>query len=114
MTRHVPPSRIRYEQSHPTVTFRISTELRTRLERLEEKTGKSCSQLLKEGLGLIEREVGQPYDQGWCEGYAEALGLFDVPCARCGEPLVLDGRGDGRVRNRLLEVFRQWQHVECP
>ena len=50
MAYHRPPSRIRYEKEHPTITVRLSKDLKEYLTSISAATGKSYSALVKEGL----------------------------------------------------------------
>ena len=51
------PSRTRYEQSHPTVSCRVSREIYDRLQAVKEADSKSFANILKVGLGLLEVQV---------------------------------------------------------
>ncbi len=53
------PSRIKYEQSHPTVSFRVSKELYDMLQAVKKAEGKSNTDVLKAGVGLLEVKVGK-------------------------------------------------------
>jgi predicted CopG family antitoxin len=73
------PSRIKYEQSHPTVSFRVSKELYDRLQSVKKAEGKSIAEVLKVGVGLLEVKVrkekeirDQAYEEGWEKGASEA------------------------------------------
>ena len=44
-----PPSRVKYEQKRPTVSFGISKELYDRLQAVKEAEGKSATEVLKMG-----------------------------------------------------------------
>ena len=65
------PSRIKYEQNHPTVSFRVSKELYERLQAVKKAEGKSITDVLKVGVGLLEVKIRkekeirvQAYDEG--------------------------------------------------
>ncbi len=45
-----PPSRVRYEESHPTVSCRVPWEVYDRLYEVMEEEGKSFADILKIGL----------------------------------------------------------------
>lgn len=49
------PSRIRYEESHPSVTFRVSREDYERLDQIREKLGMSFREMIVYGAGLTRR-----------------------------------------------------------
>ena len=46
----IPPSRRRYEASHPTVSFRVDLALYAQLKELKEKANLSVADILKVGL----------------------------------------------------------------
>ncbi len=92
------PSRVKYEQSHPTVSFRVSRELYDRLQAVKKAEGKSITDVLKVGVGLLEVKVrkekeirDQAYEEGWEKGVAEAAELYSVPysCSVCGKQTVV-------------------------
>ncbi len=74
--RKAPPSRIKYEKSHPTVTCRVSKELYDRLDKSRKVDGKSFADILRRGLGIVEKnnkKLIQAKNKGWIEGYEEGL-----------------------------------------
>ncbi len=61
MAHHRPPSRTKYEKEHPTITVRLSKELKECLTSKSVDTGKSYSVLVKEGLeNQILSNIGKP------------------------------------------------------
>ena len=58
------PSRIRYEQSHPTVSWRVSEELYDKLQVVKEAEGKSVTDVFKVGIGLLEVKVSKEKEAG--------------------------------------------------
>ncbi len=67
-----PPSRVRYEESHPTVTIRVDLATKEKLDALSASTEKSLTQLVLEALDLREREKRET----------------SIPCSICQEPQV--------------------------
>jgi len=55
--KHKPPSRIKYETSHPVISVRISKELHGELKELAEATGKSFADFLKDGAGITKTQI---------------------------------------------------------
>jgi len=115
------PSRIRYEQNHPTVSFRVSKELYDRLEIVKEAEGKSITDVLRVGVGLFEvknrkeKEVrDQAYDEGYEKGYEEAEELYKVtcPCKICHKMItVTDKNVKEAIRRYMLQ--HGWVHTSC-
>jgi len=115
------PSRIKYEQNHPTVSFRVSKEIYDRLEIVKEAEGKSITDVLRVGVGLLEVKVSkekeakkQGYEEGFSDGYEEAESLYKVtfPCSICGKTLTVTGKKEKEAVKRYMREHR-WGHVEC-
>ena len=56
-----PPSRIRYEQTHPVIAIRVDKETAERLKDLAKESGKSLVTLIKENLDIQEAE----HNEAW-------------------------------------------------
>ncbi len=87
--RRVPPSRVRYEATHPNVTSRVDRETYDQLKTLKETTGQSAAEVLKVGLGKVKAVAGDAYDKGredgYVKGFEDARTRYQVTfyCARC-------------------------------
>ncbi len=66
--RQVPPSRLRYEASHPTATVRVARELHNELKRLRETAGLSMAEVLKVGLEKAQASTQKTYEKGFKAG----------------------------------------------
>jgi len=115
------PSRIKYEQSHPTVSFRVSRELYDRLQAVKEAEGTSITDVLKVGVGLLEVKVRKEeevrregYENGFGRGYEEAQVLYMVtyPCRVCRKTLeVTSAKEKEAIKGYMLE--HGWGHANC-
>jgi hypothetical protein len=115
------PSRVKYEQSHPTVSFRVSKELYDRLQAVKRIEGKSITDILKVGLGLLEVKVRkeeeirlQAYDKGWEKGITEAEELYSVsyPCIVCGKTIVATSDAEKKAIRKYMREHG-WGHADC-
>lgn len=74
---HKPPARIRYEQSHPTLSCRLDGDARDLLkQRLEDLGGVSFAHFVKDSLGLLQMkmpDIEKIRETAWGEGYAQAV-----------------------------------------
>jgi len=119
--RKKPPSRVKYEQKHPTVSWRISKELYDRLQAVKEAEGKSTTDVLKVGVGLLEVKVSEEkeareegYHEGYGKGYEDAVALYKVtfPCSICRKTIgVTDKTTKEAIRSYMMQ--REWGHAEC-
>jgi hypothetical protein len=69
--RRVPPSRLRYEAAHPTVGVHCDVETKARLVALRDATGLSLGALVKQALGVLERDVDTARRIGRRQGLVE-------------------------------------------
>jgi hypothetical protein len=115
------PSRIKYEQSNPTVSFRVSRELYDRLQAVKKTEGKSNTDILKVALGLIEvkvraeKELGlEAYDEGWEKGVNSSWDVLAVtyPCSKCGKEITVDTEEEKRAIKTYMRKYG-WGHTKC-
>ena len=78
--RPLPPSRERYERSHPTVSLRVDLDLYAQLKALKEKANLSVADVLKVGLQKGEPLVGEAFRNGFMSALAE---VYAPVCDGC-------------------------------
>ena len=83
--RPLPPSRERYQQSHPTVSLRVDLDLYARLKELKEKANLSVADVLKVGLEKSEPVVGESFHNGCMSALAEA---YQNVCDTCEDEIM--------------------------
>ena len=116
---HKPPARVRYEQSHPTVSCRLSRdEYELLKQRLDDLGGVSFADFVKDSLGLLQlkipetREIKEKarmagYDQGKRE---HQIWYF---CAVCGKRINMSpGENDHKAMIGYMKEH-SWGHGEC-
>lgn len=105
---HKAPARIRYEQSHPTVSFRLPRELYDQLMEQLASRDITAADFVKEALGA--KRVRAPniaeirdakYKQGYYEGYEDGYerGESNLPY-----PTNLMTR---RAREKAIEIYQK-------
>ncbi len=104
-----PPSRVRYEANHPTVSFRVTKAEYAGLQAMRRKTGLSLGETARRVLGLRKKEVDEAYHGGYRAGY----GRFDLPCKVCGKPMNFDlkSEADAAAAAALRGAFSTWRHT---
>ena len=63
--RRAPPSRLRYEQEHPTVSFRVPRVLKDDLKEILAINEQSFADFVKEALGAKKLSVEAAYVNGY-------------------------------------------------
>ncbi len=115
------PSRVRYEQSHPTVSCRIPRELHDKLRKAKGTESRSFSDILKIGLGLVELQakkeaelMKQFYSSGYKKGYADAESAFKItyPCSICRKALTVTSQNEKEAIRGYMQQHG-WAHSEC-
>ncbi len=90
--RSTPPSRRRYEASHPTVSFRVDQDLYARLKELKKTANLSVADVLKVGLEKSEPLVGEAFQNGFMGGLAEA---YQNVCDTCEDEVMATAIAQG-------------------
>ncbi len=121
VTKRPPPSRLKYEQNHPTVSCRVSKEIYDRLVEAKEVEGKSFSDILKIGLGKQEvqaKKVRESKKQGWDEGYKKAYADAAIRykviyhCNVCGKEMEVIHENEKKAVDQFM-LEHGWGHNEC-
>ncbi|MBA7646768.1 hypothetical protein ES703_54534 [subsurface metagenome] len=105
-----PPSRVRYEEQHPVISFRVDREFFTELRALRYESGKSYADFMKIAAGIMKPDI----DEAWNNGYEEAKADYSVtfPCAVCGEEVVVVfDEAKKFCRQALIDA--DWGHAAC-
>lgn len=112
--KHVPPSKKRYDEQHPTVSARVPRELYDQLQQLKELSGKSLADVLKEALGAQGPSTRAAYNQGLVAGRREAEQRYRVNyrCRVCGGTLTIQSREEKEAISDYMRE-RGWAHSAC-
>ena len=113
---HKPPARIRCEQSHPTVSFRLDRDTHTLLkQRLEDMGGVSAADFIKESLGLIHTNIEEIKDEARGEGYIQAEEECQIWyfCAVCGKRIDMSPNSDSHKAMIGYMKEHRWAHKSC-
>ncbi len=109
--------------SNPPVSFRLPLKDRGRLDQLSTKTGKSLGQLIRENLGVAERDEEATYHRAWNKGYSDGHsdGVSETEnklaicyrCTFCNEPILVSPNGP--EHHVILDELRRlgWGHSRC-
>jgi hypothetical protein len=104
-TKNKPPSRVRYEESHPVIAVRVDEDTDAALRDLSKKTGKSLGALIKENLEVQKRDEGKAYES------AKSEYQILIPCAKCGKPMVLSP--GSKMHQATIKSLAGWSHAKC-
>ena len=114
-----PPARIRYEQSHPTVSCRLSEDEYDLLkQRLEDLGGVSFADFVKDSLGILQlrmpetREIkGKAQSAGYEQGKKDhQIWYF---CAVCGKRMNMSPNSNDHKAMIACMKEHGWVHGEC-
>lgn len=112
--RHKAPSRVRYEVSHPVVSFRTTREAYQRLKDVLDKSGRSVGGFFREALAIQKTDTERIYQRGFRAGYEEARRLYLVAysCTVCGQRLEVNSAEEKAAAARYM-VEHGWGHRSC-
>jgi len=88
--RHKPPSRQRYEQSHPVLAIRVNEELYQKLKQIKNIADVSFADILRQGLGMQEAESKKAFYAGFDFGEIEGRKFHLGICTVCNRALYWD------------------------
>ena len=112
--KHIPPSRKRYEETHPVIAIRVDKALYDKVKDIKEANDISFADILKQGLGMQKAEAESAFskgrDAGQREGRKFELGICDI----CKKPLYwdLNREGDRQLLERAVNKMRYF-HMNC-
>ena len=107
---HKPPSKIKYDQAHPTVSIRVTKELYDNLNYLREYGGKSLGDILREAVGKQKETTDVAYQTGYDVAKKEYAVVFK--CSVCGGDLTISG---DKAKTSAAQYMKEhkWGHVSC-
>ena len=108
--RHQPPAKIRYNQTHPTVSIRVSQDLYDRLKDLREKSGKSLGDILREALGKQAPVTQRAFGRGYIAAGEKLKVVY--PCSVCGKQIVVTSPDEKKAIASYMKEHG-WTHGEC-
>ena len=116
-----PPSRGKYDQGNPVVSFRVKRKDKDRFIAIREKLGMSHGDVYKAGLGVIEVKVRaeeeirqEAYEEGQLNGYELAESEYKVtyPCSKCKRMMEVTTEGEKKAIRKFM-VENGWHHGDC-
>ncbi len=109
--RRAPPSRLRYEQEHPTVSFRVPRSLYLHLKEILGINEQSFADFVKEALGAKTLNVEGAYINGYTA--AKEAFLVTYRCTVCRKIVEVE-RSDAKAAARqFLEEIDGLEHEDC-
>ena len=116
---HKPPARVKYEQSHPVVSCRLSKDEHDLLkQRLDDLGGVSFADFVKEALGLLQLEMPDTKEikeKARRAGYDQSKKDHQIWyfCAECGERIAMSPNSDSHKAMIGYMKGDGWRHTSC-
>jgi len=107
------PSRIKYENNHPTISARLPKDKQDKLLALLRSQGVTLPQLLLHFIGEYEIKI-MPIEEARQKGYQEAKKIYMItyPCRKCGKPVAITSEQAKKAVSKYM-TERGWGHKEC-
>lgn len=117
-TTHKPPARVRYEQSHPTVSCRISRDTYVLLNQRLQDLGVSFADFVKDSLGLLQLkmpDVEKIKETARAEGYDQAKKDHRIWyfCNVCRKPIYVLPNSESHKAIIGYMKENRWAHATC-
>ena len=105
-----PPAKIKYDKSHPTISIRVSQDLKTQLDGIKEMSDKSVGDILREAVGV----QGISNKNAWKRGISHGKGLYGVSCkcSICGGNFLLESKDAKQAAAKYMREH-EWHHTTC-
>ncbi len=105
-----PPSKIKYDKSHPPISIRVSEDLKKQLDEIREMSGKSIGDILREAVGVQSKST----KNAWNGGHSVAKSKYGVryKCSVCGGDMIIDTADEKKAAAKLMRE-RGWKHSSC-
>lgn len=110
LATHKPPSRVRYEESHPVIAIRVDRGLYLQLMELKKNGDKSLGDILREALGIQKANLQKAFDRGFEE--AKERYCITYPCSVCGKPMEITHDTTKEAVRRYMREHG-WRHSSC-
>ena len=114
---HKPPSRIKYEQSHPTLSCRLDKQAHDLLHKRLKDNGLSFADFVKSQLGVLELKIPDVktiQKEAYQKGYTQAKNDYRIQllCNKCGKPMSVSP--DSKLHKAMRDKFEGlWFHTSC-
>ena len=111
-----PPSRERYEEENPVVSFRISREKKAKLDSMMEDFDLTKKAWFESVIDETEQDYAAVREEAHETGYQEAKEKYavSVPCAECGSPMSLTKRGEDHLWDLLERLSEAGSFTSTP
>lgn len=106
-----PPSRIRYEKSHPVVSARLSMDYYEKLQKVLKTEEKSFAQFVRDVMDKAEIEYSNAYSLGYYEGTEDSEIWFY--CNICGKKVLILPNSESH--KAIIKYMKEhgWGHKTC-
>ena len=108
--KHQPPSRIKYDKAHPTISVRVNQELYQKLKEMKDTSGKTVGDILREAVKVQARSTKQAFTAG-CTSSKRTYGVT-YKCSVCGGKLWIDTTEEREAAAQYMQEHG-WRHVTC-
>lgn len=116
--RKVPPSKIKYLQKNPVMSFHLPAETRDRLRGMAAKDGVTVATYVKRFLsGLAARDDNREkaWHDGYEAGFRTARGRYEIRyrCSVCDEPITISP--GSKLHMSIIRMMQDegWRHTKC-
>ena len=113
------PSQIRYDEKHPTISFRVTTEEYEMIKEMAEQEGETIGVLVREALNKDVKNKTSRYRAGHTTGHNAGYRKAKIEheiwhyCAICGKRITM--LPNDNDHKSMIEMMKEkgWGHASC-
>ncbi len=104
------PAKLKYDKSHPIVSFRTTPDLAKKLDEIQKMSDKNAADILKEAVGLQAPSAKDAYEKGYLA--AKYTYCVAYNCSVCGEIIEIK---TPETKKAVVQYMKKdnWAHNKC-
>ncbi|MFP4052154.1 MAG: hypothetical protein ACLFVB_10495 [Thermoplasmata archaeon] len=104
-----PPSKKRYNKRNPVISFRVSKEVKEKLDEIIEERKTTKKEWFEGIINDENNSQEEAFRNGYDKGYRDAKNKYKVeyPCNVCGEPIIVTQKG---VKEMIWNILYKINH----
>jgi hypothetical protein len=110
------PSKIRYDETHPNVSFRLPEDVKEWLDSV--RGNASYTEIIRNAMlngARVQEALNAAYGKGYEKGYEDARRKYQLTfwCSVCRK--AIDCPPDSEMHRFLVQaaLYNRWGHIEC-
>jgi hypothetical protein len=109
--KHQAPAKIKYDETHPIISFRCTPALKKKLNDIKKMSDKNVADILKEAVKIQAPSTENAYGKGVI--MAKLTYTVTFRCHKCGQMIEVHTNEEKEAARQYMEQHG-WAHISCP